>query len=282
MDASSSSMPHLNRYWILAYSFLLNIPINYHPMNLLPSLASYPSNIADLFTKPLSLSRHRFTTTTLIGDLHSPTPTTSVVSTVDSVPVATTVVASAPTAATASDSVLPTLPIALDAGTPLARTPFSLDFALDVFQAPYGLIRSAASVANSSSSKRSSKATLSNDPYTLITGEDTTVDLTSSDTTVDSDSVIASAFEVLEVREFGTATLIFISHPHLDSELESILVEPTLDWTDTWLDWIPLPRLILSESYFHIFGLDYLQAFTLLHLIPIWIYCLLHFAVNLE
>jgi len=124
------------------------------------------------------------------------------------------------------------------------------------------------------------KATiLSNDPYTLITGEDTTssVDLSSSDL-FDSDSEIASAFEVLEVREFRTATLIFISYPH--SELKpTILLEPIFDHFD-WLDWVPLPRLILPESYFHIFGLDYLQAFALCHLFPIWIYSLLHFGLE--
>ena len=127
------------------------------------------------------------------------------------------------------------------------------------------MIRSAASVVSKVTSKAYSTPV---DPYTLITGEDTTaIDLSSPDL-FDLDSEFASAFEALEFREFGTATLIFISDPH--SELESILVEPTVDWTD-WLDWIPLPRLILSESYFHIFGLDYLQAFALFHLIPIWI-----------
>ena len=78
----------------------------------------------------------------------------------------------------------------------------------------------------------------------------------------------ATAFEVLEFRKFGTATLVFISDSH--SDLKSILVEPTFDRFD-WLDWIPLPRLTPTESYFHIFGRDYLQAFALLHLIPIWI-----------
>jgi len=49
-DASSES--------ILVYSILLNIPlnipINYHPMALLPLIAS----IADLFTRPLPTSTH--------------------------------------------------------------------------------------------------------------------------------------------------------------------------------------------------------------------------------
>jgi len=119
----------------------------------------------------------------------------------------------------------------------------------------------------------------------LITGEYVSVDpvdLSSPDTIIDSNSVdtFASAFEafeVLEFQEFGTATLIFISDPHTDRK--TILVEPTLDRFD-WLDWIPLPRLILPESYFHIFGLDYLQAFALFHLIPIWIYSLLHFGLE--
>jgi len=220
---------HPDRY--LVYFILLNIPvINYHPMNLLPAPAftsintSTTSAIADYFTKPLS--RHHFDT--LIGDAPA-TPTTSVVST----PVAATVDPQAPTlvastttvnslaavAAPASDSVpslhpnLP-LPIVLDTGASFALTPFPSDFC--VTQAPYGLIRSASdtSVASSASKAASTPA----DPYTLITGEDVSVDpfdLSSLDTTVHSDS-------------------------------------------------------------------GCLQAFTLLHLIPIWIYCLLHFAINLE
>ena len=111
----------------LAYSILLNIPINYHPMALLPSIAS----IADLFTRPLpTISHHRLVS--LIGadptfdTLASATSTssTSVVSTVD-ITVATTVVASAPTATTVSDSVptAPTLPIVLDTGASYSRAP---------------------------------------------------------------------------------------------------------------------------------------------------------------
>jgi len=46
-------------------------------MNLLPSIASWSSNIADIFTKPLPAStRHQFDS--LLGDLLSSTPTTSV------------------------------------------------------------------------------------------------------------------------------------------------------------------------------------------------------------
>ena len=118
--------------------------------------------------------------------------------------------------------------------------------------------------------------TIALDPYTLITGEDVSVDLSSTDLSIYSDLdlvAFASTTSQVSFEEFGTATLIFISGPN--SDLINILVEPTLDQFD-WLHWIPLPRLILSESYFHIFGLDYPQAFALFHLIPIWIYYLLH------
>jgi len=262
----------------LVYSILLNIPSNYHPMNLLPAFApTSNSNISDLFTKPLSLSRHRFTTTTLIGDLHSPAPSTSVASTVDSVTTASAVVDSFPTATTASASVPTILPIVLDTGA--TRTPFPSDFC--VAQASYGLFRSPISVV--------SKALASTpvDPHTLITGEDVSVDfdLSSPDALIDSDSGPSVSFDSdsftkvhFDIRAFGTATLTFI-YSKSTSELLHILLEPTqIDW----LHWVPLPRLILPESYCHIFGLDYLQAFTLFHLIPIWIYFLLHFAVNLE
>jgi len=253
-------------------------------MNPLPSITS--SNIANLLTKNLPATTHHRYIQFGIGDDPTAiaTPTTSVAmatvdiaSTVDTAP---TVVASA---SSATSDLVPLLhpnlvPYLIDTGASFPIAPVS---ASDFIPAPFGLIRSAASVAYSSGSKAPSKVTSPVDPYTLITGEDTTTtDLSSTD----SDSVdtfeFASAFEVLELREFGTATLIFISYPHSESELESILVEPTLDWTDTWFDWIPLPRLILSESHFHIFGLDYLQAFALFHLIPIWIYSLLHFGLE--
>jgi len=279
---------HPNRY--LVYFILLNIPvINYHPMNLLPAPASTPINtstsaIADLFTKPIS--RHRFNT--LIGDATAITPSPSVASTVDITVAATvvasasTVVASAPTATTASDSAA--LPIVLDTG---ATSPFPSDFTLEVSQAPYGLIRSAFDSSVVSDSKFNSVippfqassefASTPVDPYTLITGEDA-IDLSFSDP-FDFDSDCPSFTKVsFDIRQFGTASLTFI-YSKSTSELLHIFVEPTqIDW----LHWVPLPRLILPESYYHIFGLDYLQAFTLFHLIPIWIYCLLHFAVNLE
>ena len=135
------------------------------------------------------------------------------------------------------------------------------------------MIRSAASVV--SNPKVASITEISKSPhppvdlYTLITGEDVSVDpadLSYPDLSTayfDSDSASIDSFDIWE---FGTATLVFISN----LELTTILVEPTLDWTD-WFDWIPLPRLTPIESYFHIFGLDYHQAFTLFHLIPIWI-----------
>jgi len=277
-DAPSNSMLHRNRYW----SILLNIPINYHPMNLFPALApTSNSNIADLFTRPLPIiSHHRFDT--LIGDDLTSSFATPVASTVDSVTVAPTVVASAPIPTTpASDSVPfnpnldpAPLPVVLDTGAPYSVTSFASDFALRVTQAPYGLIRSPTSVV-SDSKAYSALASTPVDPYTLITGEDAVAfDLSSPDTTIVSDLVEPGT---LEFREFGTATLTLIYTSNL--ELFQILVEPTqIDW----LQWVPLPRLTPTESYFHIFGFDYLQAFALFHLIPIWIYYLLHFAVDLE
>jgi len=243
----------------------LNIPINYpliyHPMALSPSIASYPSNVADRFTKPLP--RHRFDT--LIGDTATTTPTTSVATaTVDS---SATVVAS--TAAPVSDSVSSLhpnldpapLPIVLDTGASLA-----CPRPLEVTQASCGLFRSPISVV--------SKALASStpvDPYALITGEDVSVDpidLSHSDSDATTISDLSSFTKVtLDVRAFGTATLTFI-YSKSSSELLHIFVDPI---QVDWLHWIPLPRLTPTESYFHIFGRDYLQAFALFHLIPIWI-----------
>ena len=251
------------------------MPINYHPMNLLPSLASYPSNIADLFTKPLS--RHRFPTTTLIGDLHSPTPTTSVVSTLVAFPAT---VDSLATVASPSTGVAPVsdsdqtlhpnlVPIAFDTGASIPRTS---DFAFETAKASYGLLRSAATFVLDSTvdlvvpNSGLKVASTPIDPYTLLTGEDTAIDLSFPD----SDSVdtveFASTLVYSSFRHFGTATLVFLTDAN--SKLISILVEPT---QVDWIHWVPLPRLTPTESYFHIFGLDYPQAFALFHLIPIWI-----------
>jgi len=260
----------------IGYSILLNIPIiNYHPMVLLPSIASScSSNIADLFTKPIS--RHRFDT--LIGD--APAIVASTTSVISTPSVATaTVVASAPTATTVSDSVPSlhpnlTLPI-LDTGDSVSTSPSRSDFTLEVSQASYGLIRSAfdtsvASDSVASDTKAYSKVdSIPVDPFTLITGEDVSVDpvdLSSPDTTtIDSDS--ESTKVSFDILEFGTASLTFI-YSKSTSELLRVFVEPTqIDW----IHWVPLPRLTPTESYFHICGRDYLQAFALFHLIPIWI-----------
>jgi len=180
----------------------------------------------------------------------------------------------------------PTLPIVLDTGISFSRTPFASDF-LPVAQAPYGLFRSAAqgnSVAFNSGFKATSTPV---DPYTLITGEDVSVDpvdLLSPDITtivIDSDSgpsFSGPSFTKVhfDVRQFGTASLTFIFSPNWS--LIKVFVTPT---QVDWIHWVPLPRLTPTESYFHISGLDYLQAFTLFHLIPIWIY-LLHSAINLD
>jgi len=262
---------------LLVCSILLNIPINYqasiHPMNLLPASASIISHfsIADLFTRPLPISTHHRYSQLVIGD----DPTTPL-----SASAHLAAVASVPTGATASDSVSSlhpnfTLPIALDTGASISKTS---DFTLEIAQASYGLIRSA--LDTSVVSKVASTPT---DPYTLITGEDTAIDLSSPDTIdfdsdLDSDSGPSFTKVSFDIRQFGTASLTFI-YSKSTSELLRVFVEPT---QVDWLHWVPLPRLILPESYFHIFGLDYLQAFTLLHLIPIWFYYLLHFAVNLD
>jgi len=246
-------------------------------MNLLSSIASCSSNVADLFTK--LISRHRFDT--LIGDIFHTTvdptsaaSTTSVARPTVAVVTSSTNSDSVPTTTPVGPIIAPTLPIVLDTGASLTTSPFKSDF-LPVTQAPYGLIWSSILVI---SKALASKALASTpvDPYTLITGEDavTAVDLLSSDLFDLNSNSVATAFDI---REFGTSTLTFV---YFTSTLEllHIFVDPTqIDW----LHWIPLPRLILPESYFHIFGLDYLQAFTLFHLIPIWIY-LLHFAVTLE
>jgi len=237
-------------------------------MVLLPSIAS--SNIADLLSKPLPASTHRRFLLAL-GDDPTTLPSTSVAPTVDSAPATVVASASVPTATIASDSVSrlhpnldpAPLPIVLDTGASLA-----CPRPLEVTQASYGLFRSPISVV--------SKALASStpvDPYTLITGEDLSVsvdsdpvDLSSPDTTTISD--LSSFTKVsFDIRQFGTASLTFI-YSKSSSELIHIFVDPT---QVDWLHWIPLPRLTPTESYFHICGRDYLQAFALLHLIPIWI-----------
>jgi len=78
-------------YWLFHSFEYTNYPINYHPMNLLPSIAS--SNFADTFTKPLSApTHHRYFSA--IGDIPTdPVPSADPTATVT----APTVVASAPT-----------------------------------------------------------------------------------------------------------------------------------------------------------------------------------------
>jgi len=242
--------------------------MNLSPASAPTSTLNSLSNIADLLSKPLS--RHRFDI--LIGDATTPIPSTTSVATatVDlSATVTPTVVASAPTATTVSDSVpspslhpnlnLPTL----DTGDSVSISTSRSDF-LPVGTAPYRLIRSSTSVV-SDSKFYSAFASAPVDPYTLITGEDA-IDLSFPD----SDSVdtveFASTLVYSSFCQFGTATLVFLSDAN--SRLITILVEPT---QVDWIHWVPLPRLTPTESYFHIFGRDYLQAFALFHLIPIWI-----------
>jgi len=273
---------------------LLNIPINYHPMNLLPSIASpVTPNVADIFTK--SLPTHRRLVSFIGAD---PTiDTLALAAPKTSAPVATATVAASTLVASTVDPLAavvdPTsdlvpelhpnpLPIVLDTCASYSLTPFDSDF-LPVAQASYGLFRSPTSVVSVNSVVSKTLASTPVDQHTLITGEDAVaVDLSSLDLfDLNSDSVeTASSFTKVyfDIRQFGTSTLTFI-YSKSTLELLHIFVEPTqIDW----LHWVPLPRLILPESYFHIFGLDYPQAFALFHLIPIWIYCLLHFTVNLE
>jgi len=277
----SKQMLHPNRIdvglMVGLFHSSLNIPINYqasvHPMALLPASASAStlnsnSNISDLFTKPLP--RHRFDT--FLGNTATVPPSTSVASTL----VAPTLVAS-PIVSDSVPTVHPNLfPIVLDAGASYSRVraPSASDF-LPVGHASYGLFRSPISVV--------SKALASTpvDPCALITGEDA-IDLSSLDlSALDSDSVetVSSFTKVtFDIRDFGTATLTFI-YSKSSSQLLHIFVDPT---QVDWLRWIPLPRLTPTESHFHICGRDYLQAFALLHLIPIWIFYLVHSGVNLE
>jgi len=250
-----------------------------------PSLAPTSYTIADHLSKPLLATTHQ-QIVSLIGAGTTVDPLASANSMATVNPL-TTVVASAPTPASTSTSVPAIIdpnsvfaPAVLDTGASFSLTPLASDFTLDVDQAPYGLFRSPISVF--------SKALASTpvDPYALITGEDITIsDLSSPNTIIDSDSgtIIDSdsgpSFTKVyfDIRQFGTSTLTFVFSTNLN--LIKVFVSPT---QVDWIHWVPLPRLILPESYFHIFGLDYLQAFALFHLIPIWIYYLLHLAVNLE
>jgi len=239
-------------------------------MALLPSIAS-SSNIADLFTKPIP--RHRYTQLFIgIGV----DPTTPLSASAHSGTTASAAVASVPTATPVSDSVtlhpnLEPLPIVLNTGASFSRTPFRSDFSLEVTQAPYGLFCSA-SVASIASVVPTSKLVASIDPYTLITGEDVSVDpvdLSSPDIAtiaINSDSGPSFTKVHFDVRQFGTASLTFIFSPNWS--LIKVFVTPT---QVDWIHWVPLPRLTPTESYFHICGHDYLQAFALFHLIPIWI-----------
>jgi len=249
-------------------------------MNPLPSIAS--SNIANLFTKPIP--RHQHTQLFIGIGVNSTTPVSAsahLAPTVVAAASATVVAAASATVVAAASDSVPTasaLPIVLDTGASYSRAPSASDF-LPVTQAPYGLYRSAASlVLDSKLTSVASKATSTPvDPYTLITGEDVSadpIDLSSPDITtiaIGSDSGPSfsgpSFIKVhFDVRQFGTASLTFIFSPNWS--LIKVFVTPT---QVDCIHWVPLPRLTPTESYFHIFGRDYLQAFALFHLIPIWI-----------
>jgi len=239
---------------------LLNIPIiNYHPMTLLPSIASY-SSIADHLSKPLPTVTHQRIVSLIGANPTFDTLASATTTSVDpSATVAPTLVATTVDSLTAvvdpTSASVPSLHpnlVPLDTGASISR---ASDFSLEVTQASYGLIRSPISVV----SKVVSTPT---DPCTLITGEDPTFEDSDSVDTVE----FASTLVYSSFRQFGTATLVFLSDAN--SKLITILVEPT---QVDWIHWVPLPRLTPTESYFHIFGRDYLQAFALFHLIPIWI-----------
>jgi len=228
-------------------------------MALLPLIAS--NIVAGLFTKPLPAPTHHRYSRLAIGDSTlPPTPTTSVATaTVNSSatvgPDASTVATVASTVvASVSDSVPllhpNPLPIVLDTGASYSLTPFASDF-LPVAQAPYGLFRSAASLVsdsqvNSVVFNSSFKATSTPvDPYTLITGEDVSVDLdlSSPDTIIDSNSGSSFTKVSFDIRQFGTASLTFIFSPNLS--LIKVFVTPT---QVDWIHWVPLPRLILLDA----------------------------------
>ena len=203
-----------NRVWCIGLFHSFEYINNYHPMALLPSPAPTSIlNIADHLSKPLSTTTHQRLVTLIGVDTVDPTATadlaatasvaTAAVGAAPTADTAPTVVAFASTATTSSDSV-PTLlhpnpvPYFVDTGASYPIAPAVSDY-LSVSQAPYGLIRSA-----STSVASVSKPPV--DPYTLITGEEVSVDpvdLSSTDTDLVDTSVdiseFASAFEVFEV-----------------------------------------------------------------------------------
>jgi len=177
----------MSRYWFrdIGLFILLNIPINSHPMSLLPSIAS--SNIADRLSKPLPTITHQRIVSLIGADptfdtLALATPTTSVDPSATVAPTPTVdSLAAVVYPAPLSDSVPTALPIVLDTGASLAHPS---DFSLEVTQASYGLFRSPISVVSKA------LAFTPVDPYTLLTGEDVSVsvdsdpvDLSSPDTT---------------------------------------------------------------------------------------------------
>ena len=147
-----------------------------HPMVLLPSIASLNTtsnyNPADLFTRPLHPTHHRFkariplyTTVTPTTGSTSSGVTASVVSTSDST----------------SDSV-PTVPVpvpsVIDTGASKSEYPFKypfkypFGFGLAYIKTPFGIPTSALETSTK----------VQSDPYTLITGETTVApDLSSPD-----------------------------------------------------------------------------------------------------
>jgi len=180
-----------------------------------------------------------------------------------------TVVASA-TAATSDLGTVPSAhsnpaPYFVDTGVLFLNTLASTSDYLPITEASYRLLHPASTPVN---------------PYTFITGEDIASDLASTATNSDTNSDSDPPFELItdlstltkvyfDIQVLGTATLTFL-YSASTSELLKVLVEPTPVEID-WLQWVPLPRSTPAESYFHLLGFDYIEAFAFLHLYPLWI-----------
>ena len=237
-------------------------------MVLLPSIASLnttytsnTSNPAELFTRSLP-THNRFKSRLSLSTTVA--PTTATVAT----PRATSVVSPLPYSVVSTPSDL-----VLDTGASFSLTPFKSDFGepttpellLLFHKRLFGIPRSALE-------SLVLRSLLAPDPYTLVTGEEVSVDpvdLSSPDSEFDFASELTS--RRFQIKYFGTAILIF---KYSNSALINLFVEPDLDLED-WLHWTPIPRLTLRDSYFQVVPgttLDYIQVFGLLHLLPIWFY----------
>jgi len=200
----------------------LNIQINYHPVVLLPSLATTSYNAADLLSKPLPTTTHHQYTQLVIGDDPTPPATLVVTATVDPVDPVVATASTATVVASTSDLVPILHP------NPILLLLFPLCWIPEPLTPLYPLLRTSFKLPTDWSSLllRSFPRLLSPTIRTLWSQGRIlcSVDLSSTDTdSVDTFEFAesATAFEVLEFRKFGTATLVFISDSH--SDLKSIL-----------------------------------------------------------